>query len=172
MGAVWLLQSNPVFAQSRSARRLPPPPVLRDPSVIKDRKSNPNCSCLEINIGQKPAPPRPQQSGGRLYPATKIGNEYVFQAPRSVGPNSTNVNNPRFSTTTAGNKLYRVLIKTNNPEVLAKIKEIEPLAFIRPGESVIQAGLFQEQQQAQNRVRELANKGFNAQVIAFVASRW
>jgi hypothetical protein len=48
---------------------------------------------------------------------------------------------------------------------LAKIREIEPLAFIRAGENVIQVGLFQQQYQAKQRVQELTKQGFSAQII-------
>jgi hypothetical protein len=46
-----------------------------------------------------------------------------------------------------------------------QIKEIEPLAFIRTGENVIQAGLFQQQYQAKQRLQELTRQGFSAQII-------
>jgi len=65
----------------------------------------------------------------------------------------------------ATNQLFRVEVKSNSAAALAKIKEIEPLAFIRAGENVIQAGLFQQQYQAKQRLQELTRQGFSAQII-------
>jgi hypothetical protein len=65
----------------------------------------------------------------------------------------------------SSNQIFRVEVKSNSTEALARIKEIEPLAFIRTGENVIQAGLFQQQHQAKQRVQELTKQGFSAQII-------
>jgi cell division septation protein DedD len=65
----------------------------------------------------------------------------------------------------ATNQLFRVEVQSNSTETLAKIQEIEPLAFIRAGENVIQVGLFQQQYQAKQRVQELTKQGFSAQII-------
>jgi len=115
--------------------------------------------------------------------------EYVFQAPATVRPaDATVINNhprptvnppaprpenrankppspPPQQRVIATNQLFRVEVKSNSAAALAKIKEIEPLAFIRAGENVIQAGLFQQQYQAKQRVQELTKQGFSAQII-------
>jgi hypothetical protein len=116
--------------------------------------------------------------------------EYVFQAPDPVRPASATVvnNNNRRQTVNrpaptpqnrankpsspppqqrviSSNQIFRVEVKSNSTEALARIKEIEPLAFIRTGENVIQAGLFQQQYQATQRVKELTRQGFSAQII-------
>jgi len=65
----------------------------------------------------------------------------------------------------AANQLFRVEVSSNSAEALAKIQEIEPLAFIRAGENVIQVGLFQQQYQAKQRVQDLTKQGFSAQII-------
>jgi hypothetical protein len=115
--------------------------------------------------------------------------EYVFQAPAPVRPtNATVINNNNRQTVNppaptpenrankppspppqqrviATNQLFRVEVRSNSAAALAKIQEIEPLAFIRAGENVIQAGLFQQQYQAKERVQELTKQGFSAQII-------
>jgi hypothetical protein len=113
--------------------------------------------------------------------------EYVFQAPATVRPADATVinNHPRPTVNPpaprpenrankppapqqrviATNQLFRVEVKSNSAAALAKIKEIEPLAFIRAGENVIQVGLFQQQYQAKERVQELTKQGFSAQII-------
>jgi hypothetical protein len=114
--------------------------------------------------------------------------EYVFQAPATVRPaDATVINNHRQTVNPpaptsqnrankpsssppqqrviATNQLFRVEVRSNSTEALAKIQEIEPLAFIRAGENVIQAGLFQQQYQAKQRVQELTKQGFSAQII-------
>jgi hypothetical protein len=115
--------------------------------------------------------------------------EYVFQAPATVRPaDATVVNNHNRQTVNspaptpqnrtnkppspppqqrviATNQLFRVEVQSNSAAALAKIQEIEPLAFIRAGENVIQVGLFQQQYQAKQRVQELTKQGFSAQII-------
>jgi hypothetical protein len=55
----------------------------------------------------------------------------------------------------------------NNPLLLAQVQQIEPQAFIRQGEGLIQAGVFASERNAQSRVRALADLGIRAQVIPF-----
>lgn len=93
-----------------------------------------------------------------IPPSSPVAREYVFQSPQAK-PSKVPSRSPSASP-------YRVEVIGKDRELLSKVKKIEPLAFIRLGEGVIQAGLFQEQQQAQQRVRELKSKGFSARVIS------
>ncbi|MGH2413268.1 MAG: hypothetical protein ACRDEA_06180, partial [Microcystaceae cyanobacterium] len=78
--------------------------------------------------------------------STPAIREYNFEAPqspevlvpqnRTVNPSNHSSNSPAIAI------LYRVEVSGDNEFVLSKVKLIEPLAFVRPGEGVIQAGLF------------------------------
>ncbi|NCQ99459.1 MAG: hypothetical protein GPJ11_08290 [Microcystis aeruginosa L211-101] len=183
-----LLKANLSFAQNLyPGRRLPPPPAVRQPTKRSDSPSAVNCSqCSPLNL-----PPVNSPSVRPPVAAPVSGNqplrEYVFQAPATVRPADATVinNHPRPTVNPpaprpqnrankppapqqrviAANQLFRVEVSSNSAEALAKIQEIEPLAFIRAGENVIQAGLFQQQYQAKQRVQELTKQGFSAQII-------
>ncbi|MCZ8240231.1 MAG: hypothetical protein O9323_00210 [Microcystis sp. LE19-131.1A] len=183
-----LLKANLSFAQNLyPGRRLPPPPAVRQPTKRSDSPSAVNCSqCSPLNL--------PLVNSRSVRPpvaAPVSGNqplrEYVFQAPATVRPaDATVVNNHNRQTVNppaprpqnrankppapqqrviAANQLFRVEVSSNSAEALAKIQEIEPLAFIRAGENVIQVGLFQQQYQAKQRVQDLTKQGFSAQII-------
>ena len=183
-----LLKANLSFAQNvYPGRRLPPPPAVRQPTKRSDSPSAVNCSqCSPLNL--------PLVNSRSVRPpvaAPVSGNqplrEYVFQAPATVRPaDATVVNNHNRQTVNppaprpqnrankppapqqrviAANQLFRVEVSSNSAEALAKIQEIEPLAFIRAGENVIQVGLFQQQYQAKQRVQDLTKQGFSAQII-------
>ncbi|MDB9541919.1 hypothetical protein PN472_01875 [Microcystis aeruginosa CS-1036] len=183
-----LLKANLSFAQNLyPGRRLPPPPAVRQPTKRSDSPSAVNCSqCSPLNLPLVNSPSvRPPVA------APVSGNqplrEYVFQAPATVRPaDATVVNNHNRQTVNppaprpqnrankppapqqrviAANQLFRVEVQSNSTEALAKIQEIEPLAFIRAGENVIQVGLFQQQYQAKQRVQDLTKQGFSAQII-------
>jgi len=186
--ATLLLKANLSFAQNvYPSRRLPPPPAVRQPTKRSDSPSAVNCSqCSPLNL-----PPVNSPSVRPPVAAPVSGNqplrEYVFQAPATVRPADATVinNHPRPTVNPpaprpqnrankppapqqrviAANQLFRVEVSSNSAEALAKIQEIEPLAFIRAGENVIQAGLFQQQYQAKQRVQELTKQGFSAQII-------
>lgn len=183
-----LLKADLSFAQNLyPGRRLPPPPAVRQPTKRSDSPSAVNCSqCPPLNL-----PPVNSSSVRPLVADPVSGNqplrEYVFQAPATVRPaNATVVNNSNRQTVNppaptpqnrankppapqqrviATNQLFRVEVRSNSAEALAKIQEIEPLAFIRAGENVIQVGLFQQQYQAKQRVQDLTKQGFSAQII-------
>ncbi|TYT69855.1 hypothetical protein [Microcystis aeruginosa] len=183
-----LLKADLSFAQNvYPGRRLPPPPAVRQPTKRSDSPSAVNCSqCSPLNL--------PLVNSRSVRPpvaAPVSGNqplrEYVFQAPATVRPaDATVVNNHNRQTVNppaprpqnrankppapqqrviAANQLFRVEVSSNSAEALAKIQEIEPLAFIRAGENVIQVGLFQQQYQAKQRVQDLTKQGFSAQII-------
>ncbi|MFM7353817.1 MAG: hypothetical protein ACKO1G_12435, partial [Microcystis aeruginosa] len=154
-----LLKADLSFAQNvYPGRRLPPPPAVRQPTKRSDSPSAVNCSqCPPLNL-------LPVNSPSVRPPVTApvSGNqplrEYVFQAPAPVRPaDATVINNNNRQTVNpptptpqnrankppssppqqrviATNQLFRVEVRSNSTEALAKIQEIEPLAFIRAGE--------------------------------------
>ena len=183
-----LLKANLSFAQNvYPGRRLPPPPAVRQPTKRSDSPSGANCSqCSPLNLPLVNSPSvRPPVADP--VSGNQPLREYVFQAPATVRPaDATVVNNHNRQTVNppaprpqnrankppapqqrviAANQLFRVEVSSNSAEALAKIQEIEPLAFIRAGENVIQVGLFQQQYQAKQRVQELTKQGFSAQII-------
>ena len=186
--ATLLLKADLSFAQNvYPSRRLPPPPAVRQPTKRSDSPSAVNCSqCSPLNL-----PPVNSSSVHPPVAAPVSSNqplrEYVFQAPAPVLPaDATVINNHNRQTVNppaprpqnrankppapqqrviAANQLFRVEVSSNSAEALAKIQEIEPLAFIRAGENVIQVGLFQQQYQAKQRVQDLTKQGFSAQII-------
>ncbi|MFM7474929.1 MAG: hypothetical protein ACKO2T_04105, partial [Microcystis aeruginosa] len=153
-----LLKADLSFAQNvYPGRRLPPPPAVRQPTKRSDSPRGANCSqCSPLNLPLVNSPSvRPPVA------APVSGNqplrEYVFQAPATVRPaNATVINNHNRQTVNspaptpqnrankpsssppqqriiATNQLFRVEVQSNSAAALAKIREIEPLAFIRAG---------------------------------------
>ena len=182
-----LLKANLSFAQNLyPGRRLPPPPAVRQPTKRSDSPSGANCSqCSPLNLPLVNSPSvRPPVADP--VSGNQPLREYVFQAPATVRPaDATVVNNHNRQTVNppaprpqnrankppapqqrviAANQLFRVEVQSNSAAALAKIQEIEPLAFIRAGENVIQVGLFQQQYQAKQRVQDLTKQGFSAQI--------
>ena len=63
-------------------------------------------------------------------------------------------------------RLYRVEIPGSSGLLLTQVQRIEPNAFIRGTEGVIQAGLFSEEGNAQAFVSNLRTQGIQARVVA------
>ncbi len=139
------------WGQSTSNQPLPPPP---SPKMVTPQSSSPSQS-LPISVEVSPA----EESAAPI-------KEYTFSAPQPLPaqtekvspslPQSQSTGNPRF---------YRVEVKGKEVSVLSQVQAIEPMAFIRESEGVIHAGMFQESQQAQQRVQELQQRGVSAQVV-------
>jgi hypothetical protein len=88
------------------------------------------------------------------------GRELNFQAPNPpIAP----------SRPTQISNLYRVDIFGGSSLLLAQVRQIEPKAFVREGDRVIQAGVFAEQFNAQLRVRALEAQGIRARVVPIAA---
>lgn len=85
--------------------------------------------------------------------------EYNFQAPST----------PNRSRDFPARSLYRVDIYGDNPLLLTEVRRIEPEAFVRQN-GVIQAGVFADQFNAQQRVRVLESQGIPAQINAIPAN--
>jgi hypothetical protein len=65
----------------------------------------------------------------------------------------------------APTQLFRVEIEGTDETLLAQVKAVEPLAAVWQGQGVIYGGLFAHSQQAQERVRQLEQKGVTAKII-------
>lgn len=134
------------FAPAIAQQRLPDPQILDE----LPPPSSPSVPSFTF-----PASPFPPASPNPSSP----GRELDFQAPiPSRTPTPTPVSN-----------LYRVDIFGDSPLLLSRVQQIEPEAFVRQGEGVIQAGVFSDQSNAQSRVRILAAQGIRSRItnIAF-----
>jgi hypothetical protein len=60
---------------------------------------------------------------------------------------------------------YRVEVEGRSPSLLYAVKAVEPLAFIREMDGVIQAGSFSRADNAEKRVIELKNRGIQSRVV-------
>ncbi len=154
------------WGQTTSNRPLPPPP---SPKMVTPQSSSPSQN-LPISVEVSPA----EDSSAPI-------KEYTFSAPQASpaktgtvlpslpqsNPTQTGKISPSrpLSEPTGNPSFYRVQVKGKEDALLSKVKAIEPMAFIRQSEGVIHAGVFQESQQAQQRVRELQQRGVSAQVI-------
>ena len=139
------IPSRFVLAQ-QVIRNLPPPPT--------------------IDFGTQPLPSQaPQQLPSQLpvlAPPPASTRELDFQAPPA--------NVPTFST---NSQRYLVYINGDSSLLLEQVKRVEPTAFRRQysGRVVIQAGSFNSEPNAQQRVRELESQGIGAQVAAVAAGQ-
>ncbi|MEO0836103.1 MAG: SPOR domain-containing protein [Cyanobacteria bacterium J06642_3] len=82
--------------------------------------------------------------------------EYTFKAPG----NKTLSNTEHL----AAGQGYKVEVYGNASELLLQVRDIEPKAFIKG--DVIQVGIFSQQDNAEDIVRQLAKAGFWARIIA------
>ncbi len=80
-----------------------------------------------------------------------------------IQPNSNN------QTSLSGRGWYRVDVFGDTSRVLAQVQKVEPKAFIRSGEGVIQVGIFSEQINAQKLRSQLEAEGLRTQVIGMAS---
>ncbi|MBW4575186.1 MAG: hypothetical protein KME08_07870 [Aphanothece sp. CMT-3BRIN-NPC111] len=78
-------------------------------------------------------------------------------------------NAPSSNTPSTSSTLYRVEISGDSPLLLAQVRKIEPQAFVRPGEGIIQAGVYSKESSAQQRLQELELLGIRAQITTISA---
>ncbi len=82
--------------------------------------------------------------------------EYEYQSPQV---------SPVYSNSTEANTIYRVEVPSENELLLQSVRAVEPTAFIRRGEGVIQVGLFQNTTNAQNMIQKLSAQGITARLV-------
>ncbi|MEA5534800.1 hypothetical protein [Crocosphaera sp. XPORK-15E] len=163
-------------AQSSSGRQLPPPPLPKSvtPAPVERPPVAPKNEVI-TPIEVSPVAPK----------ASQPIREYTFQAPQTlpaenisetetetiptvlnVEPVSTNIQPvPQTSQSNENPSFYRVEVVGNQDLLLSQVKMIEPMAFIRQSEGVIHAGMFQNSQQAQQRVQALQKQGLTANIV-------
>lgn len=121
------------------AQGLPPPPPL-DSDLNPDTNSIPGLYSPYLNT-----PPLRELEIQSPVPAS--------QPPETQSPSRLPA------------RLYRVEIPGSSGLLLTQVQRIEPNAFIREIEGVIQAGLFSEEGNAQEFVSTLKNQGIQARVV-------
>ena len=166
----WLLVGSGLilnWAPADAQQRLPEPRIFDE---LPPSSSSPSSSPIPtFNVPTSPPPP----DSSSPIP--------TFNAPTSpLPPDSPNTNtvipgrelnfqapSPRISPRrpTSASNLYRVEIDGYSPLLLSQVRQIEPGAFVRQADGVIQAGVFADENNAQSRVRELAARGIRAQVL-------
>lgn len=152
-GSSVIVRLTPASAQQqlpdpRIFDELPPPSLSPIPSI------NAPTSPLPSSLPSLPLS-RPEYDSLPSFPPAR--QEYDYQTPNSpLQP----------SIPTQASNLYRVDIYGASPSLLLQVQQIEPGAFVRRGEGVIQAGVFADEANAQFRVRELEAQGIPARLTA------
>jgi hypothetical protein len=162
-GWLALLSSTPAQAQIHNSSVL-----LAGQGVIETLPPPQNLQ--PIPYSQQPLP--------QLQPAQPVQvNQYEqdFQPGQPVEINQYNQNQPaqpaQVKQYNQNFQRYLVYVDSNNYQTLQQIRLIEPGAYIRQykGRSVIQSGIFNQQSNAQQRLRQLESRGINgARVVNFV----
>lgn len=145
---VWLSlilgMGNVITLPWATAQPLPEPRVFGNELPLPFPSTNP-----PSNFPNSPLPPASSNTSSPR-------REFDFQAPTQPIRDNSPTSRARF---------YRVEVYGNNPLLLSQIQRVEPEAFVRTGEGVIQAGMFADQYNAQSRLRTLEAQGFQARII-------
>ncbi|MEL6787662.1 MAG: SPOR domain-containing protein [Cyanobacteria bacterium J06607_15] len=103
--------------------------------------------------------PAPQQidlaNSSPVYVTRNNHREYTFKAP-----DSKTLSNSGNLTAAQG---YKVEVYGSAKELLLEVRNIEPRAFIKG--NIIQVGIFSQQNNAEDMVRQLASRGFWARIV-------
>ncbi|MEO0768889.1 MAG: DUF3747 domain-containing protein [Cyanobacteria bacterium J06649_4] len=131
-----------VVAQAGGSRPSLPTPSTPSPSTPAPSTPDPSGPPI-LNGGSLPTPSSPLPS---RPPTTGAA-----PTPGSGGQNT----------------YYQVIVPSSSSIIRARVRQVAPDAFLATvnGNRVIQAGLFQEEQRANQLVAQLASRGLNTQVI-------
>jgi hypothetical protein len=153
-GGLGLLHTTATTAQMPPVlHRLPPPPPI---------PAAPGSSSSFNRLPVENIPP--VESAPTVSHRSSVVREYVFQAPQEVSVPIPVGSSPVAHSSVTGPELYRVEVVGEGEPLLSRVRQVEPLAFTRSGEGVIQAGLFQQRSQAEQRLGELQAQGISARV--------
>jgi hypothetical protein len=116
-------------------------------------------SLLVAQASSTMAQPLPSQNESTQPNSSEAAapRQYEFQAP---SPSSSP--SPSPSPTSA---IYRVEINADSELLLSLVKKVQPKAFVKEAQGIIQAGLFAEKANAQQLVNTLGDKGIRAKVV-------
>lgn len=102
------------------------------------------------------APPAYEFESPNASPAL-VPSAPFFQPPFNPSGRN-NLGNNTFNS-------YRVEVQGRSPSLLYAVKAVEPFAFVREMDGVIQAGVFTRPDNAERRVIELKNQGVQSRVV-------
>jgi hypothetical protein len=119
------------------------------------------------SFGAVPLPPPSTPQGSPLNTTTPqidfsqnnntpIPVEFEYQSPQVP---------PTYINTTNTNAVYRVEVEGASSSLLELVRTVEPTAFTRRGEGVIQVGLFRDALNAQNMIQKLSAIGVTAKIV-------
>ena len=116
-------------------------------------------SLLVAQASSTMAQPLPSQNESTQPNSSEAAapRQYEFQAPSTSSSPS-----PSPSPTSA---IYRVEINADSELLLSLVKKVQPKAFVKEAQGIIQAGLFAEKANAQQLVNTLGDKGIRAKVV-------
>lgn len=113
-------------------------------------------------------PPTSGNSGGLNVPAPAQPTLPTVAVRPNPGVTSPSVNAPGNAQATAQGGQFRVIVPVTGPTTLPQVRAVEPSAFRTTvnGETVVQAGVFQEAQRAEELRQRLASARLSAQVVS------
>ena len=135
--------------------------AFQSPTVAQQRLPDPRIFDELPPPSSSPIPSFNTPSSPPAFPDARPERELDFRAPNPPIPSR--------NTRDSALRLYRVDIFGDSPLLLSQVQRIEPDAFVRQDEGVIQAGVFADEFNAQSRVRDLRAQGFQAQVTTITA---
>lgn len=112
-------------------------------------------------VDRLPPPPLTPDSEKQLPPPSIfIPREFDFQAPASN-------RSPAVNNSSSTSLSYLVYVDDTSSPTIERVKQLEPQAFVRQynGRSVVQAGAFEQNDNAQQRAQELKSAGVTARIV-------
>ncbi|NEO51346.1 MAG: hypothetical protein F6K55_47645 [Moorea sp. SIO4A3] len=157
-----LLTGQTVMADLRpaSAQTSPEPRFFGEPLPTMTPSSLPSVNTPPLFLPTA----SPNRSRNTLNPPELNVND---TNPSITNPSITNpsITNPSITNPSRPiANLYRVDVVGDSYWLLSQVQDIEPQAFVREGEGVIQAGTFMDRYNAQSRVRTLEALGIPARI--------
>lgn len=119
--------------------------------------------------GNKSAGSTSQACGNNTWdwvnPMASLPSSVANATPRSQQRTEEVTTNSPARQTTFNRTLYRVEVNGNSATLLRQVQSVEPRAFMRKQDRVIQAGVFSQQQSARRRAEDLRSRGISARII-------
>ena len=112
-------------------------------------------SAIAPSSAEIPAPQQVNAASSPVYVTRNNRREYTFKAP-----GNKTLSNSGNLTAVSG---YKVEVYGSAKELLLEVRDIEPKAFIKG--NIIQVGIFSQQNNAEDLVRQLASQGFWARIV-------
>lgn len=114
-----------------------------------------------------------QQVVERLPPRTPVNVARKKSSSSSFTPSELDFQAPSPRRSIANFESYLVYVNETSSLRLQQVQQLEPTAFVRQykGRFVIQAGVFKEKYNAQERLRELKSKGIQARLVSLATGK-